>query len=114
MNQMVGSCESSSKGTAPRRPILSLRVPTEALLVRQGRDRQWGGRARAGRTCKAVCDVHLIFRPRAQQHAHHALFSVSGYAIVVVHDAEQHQRMYADLLERRHLSALGTEGLLLH
>jgi len=52
---------------------------------------------RAELTGKAVGHVHGALVHVAQQHAHDALLGVAGDAVVVVHDAEQHQRVQDDL-----------------
>lgn len=60
----------------------------------------------AWRTCKAVCHVHSALGDLAQQDAHDALLGVPSDAVVVVHDAEQHQRVQHHLVRRgRHGAA---------
>jgi hypothetical protein len=56
-----------------------------------------------------VGDVALALEGRAEQHAHDALARVPGHAVVVIHDAQQHQRMRHYLLRELHVRRAGHE-----
>jgi hypothetical protein len=51
---------------------------------------------------EAVGHIHLPLVGVAQQHAHDALLGVAGDAVIVVHDAEQHQGVQHDLFRHPH------------
>jgi hypothetical protein len=57
--------------------------------------------ARAQHTGIAVGDVDSAPERRPEQHAQHALASVLGDAVVIVHNTEEHQRVYHHLLDPR-------------
>ena len=45
-------------------------------------------------TCEAVHDVHAAFGGLSEQNANNTLFGVPGHSVIMVHHAEQDQRVH--------------------
>ncbi len=52
---------------------------------------------------KAVCHVHCALVDLSKKHTDDTLLCVLRYAVVMVHDREEHQRVKDDLLGRHGL-----------